>query len=45
MRRRDVMGALGVLGAAPFAPAFAEQARRGIELDDSKIERMERISL
>ena len=28
MRRRDVMGTLGVLGAAPFAPAFAEQTRR-----------------
>ncbi|MCG6923690.1 MAG: hypothetical protein LJF15_21770, partial [Acidobacteria bacterium] len=27
MRRRHVMGALGVLGAAPFAPAFAERAR------------------
>ncbi len=27
MRRRDVMGALGVLGAAPFAPAFAARAR------------------
>jgi L-alanine-DL-glutamate epimerase-like enolase superfamily enzyme len=27
MRRREVMGALGVLGAAPFAPAFAERSR------------------
>jgi L-rhamnonate dehydratase len=26
MRRRDVMGALGALGAAPLAPAFAERA-------------------
>ena len=27
MRRRHMIGALGVLGAAPFAPAFAERAR------------------
>ena len=27
MRRRDVIGALGVMGATPLAPAFAERAR------------------
>jgi L-alanine-DL-glutamate epimerase-like enolase superfamily enzyme len=27
MRRRDVVGTLGLLGAAPFAPAYAERAR------------------